>query len=109
MIMWSSLGILSESLRIFLQVAPASTDPEDVRRHILEIPGVAGVHELHIWSVDSRDTFMSCHILLGEGTAGSDELIKAVNAMLSGEFKIEHTSIQIEHADLCKDNCRSCN
>jgi cobalt-zinc-cadmium efflux system protein len=109
MIMWSSMGILSESLRVFLQAAPASVDPEDVRSHLMEIPGVAGVHELHIWSVDSRDTFMSCHVLLGEAAAGSDGLIQAINAMLAREFHIEHTSIQIEHAYLCKGSCRSCN
>jgi len=111
MIFWSSTGILTQSMRIFLQGAPAHIDVDMVREELKRIQGVEDVHGLHIWSVSSTEVFLSCHIYLGEHSSGTDtsRVISMVNTLLAEEFGIEHTTIQVETSLLCNpgnDCCR---
>ncbi len=109
MIVWSSMDIIRESLRIFLQGTPGHLHPDAILEKILGIPGVDGVHGLHIWSVSSSEVFLSCHVCLG-GNAGTDadSLILAVNDMLAAEFGITHTTIQVELRQICAVGNGSC-
>lgn len=115
MMVWSSLRIIIESMKIFLQGAPDSVDIQAVRSAILECRGVGSLHGLHIWSVSSTEIFLSCHICSadyhGEKVDG-DDIIRAVNAMLRDTFRISHTTIQIENRNICAAGddqcCRTC-
>jgi cobalt-zinc-cadmium efflux system protein len=102
MIVWSSMDIIRESLRIFLQGTPDHIKPDAIHERIMGIPGVDGVHGLHVWSVSSSEVFLSCHVCLGgnDGT-DADALIRAVNEMLAAEFGITHTTIQVERRLIC--------
>ncbi len=62
MIVWSSMDIVRESLRIFMQGAPAGIDTDAVYQGLMALPGVGGVHGLHIWSISSSEVFLSCHL-----------------------------------------------
>lgn len=96
----SSADILRESLRIVLQIAPGDLDTSDVLESIINASGGCNVHGLHIWSVNSNETFLSCHIRL-DPQRDSDELIRTVNEMLSSRYAIDHTTIQVERDQLC--------
>lgn len=102
MMVWSSIGIIGESLRILLQAAPDSIDPERVRAVILGQEGVGEVHGLHIWSVNSNEIFLSCHICLDGHAPASDRVIEAINDVLAQTFGIRHTTLQVETEPLCK-------
>lgn len=103
MIIWSGLGIIKESLRIFLQGVPDHLDSEEILKRIEATEGVDSVHGLHIWSINSTEVFLSCHILIDkEHKESSDSIIQKVNALLKNEFDIEHTTLQIEIDDFCK-------
>ncbi len=104
---WSSLQVVAEALRVFLQAAPANINPEEVRSAILGVEGVRDVHGLHIWSVSSREVFLSCHVCT-EKDADSDAVILGLNRMLAGRFGIEHTTIQVESSPLCKLDGNEC-
>jgi len=109
MIVWSSMDIVRESLRIFLQGAPAGIDTDAVYRGLLSVPGVAGVHGLHIWSISSSEVFLSCHLqsAAGEGD-DTDAVIAGANVMLERDFGITHTAIQVERGLACGragENC----
>lgn len=110
MIVWSSLDVLKESLRIFLQGTPRGIDADEVYRAILATDGVRTVHGLHIWSVSSTEIFLSCHICVdGEPeNINTDTIIRDVNAMLEHDFEIAHTALQIENTDLCVLNEGAC-
>lgn len=109
MIIWSSLGIIKESFRIFLQGVPVHIDIADVSRHITEIPGVIGIHGLHIWSVNSQEVFLSCHVRVDTcGEMSPDEFLQRINAMLAKEFNIRHTTLQIEFGDFCESHGSCC-
>ncbi len=109
MIIWSSMGILRESLRIFLQGVPSHIDPEEVNSAILGIRGVISIHGLHIWSINSKEVFLSCHICIDNSEEfSSDVIIEDVNAMLSGKFQIDHTTIQVELGNFCRGGGGTC-
>ena len=103
MILWSSLGIIGESMRIFLQGTPRRIDPDEVYRAILSVEKVAGLHGLHIWSINSSEIFLSCHICMAaeEDQADTDTVIGRVNAVLADRFGIDHTTLQVEVDNLC--------
>jgi cobalt-zinc-cadmium efflux system protein len=103
MIVWSSLDVFKESLRIFLQGTPKDIDADEVFRAILAVDGVRTVHGLHIWSVSSTEIFLSCHICIDGNPENidTDTIIRDVNSMLEHEYGISHTTLQIENTELC--------
>ncbi|MDH7553710.1 MAG: cation diffusion facilitator family transporter [Spirochaetota bacterium] len=110
MIVASSLDIIKSSFRIFLQGVPTRIDFDEVYNSILTVPHVDTVHGLHIWSVDSNEVFLSCHVCIsgGDSSLNTDSIIKAINGMLEEKFGITHTTLQIEHTNLCTLEGGSC-
>lgn len=87
-----------DSLRLVLQAVPAAIDPEAVRRFLASRPGVAEVHDLHIWGMSTTDTALSAHLVMPEGSPG-DAFLAQVCSHLEHEFLIGHATLQIEHGD----------
>jgi len=109
MIIWSSFGILRESLRIFLQGVPGHIDSAEVYDAIIGVNGVESLHGLHIWSINSKEVFLSCHICLSAGSgSSSDDIIMEINSVLDKKFMIEHTTIQAELTDFCGGQSGEC-
>lgn len=108
MIAWSSLNIIGESLRIFLQGVPRDIDSQDVYKSILGIEGVATIHGLHIWSVNSTEVFLSCHICTITSDIDANGLITRINEMLEKSYGIGHTTLQIETTPLCDTKTGDC-
>jgi cobalt-zinc-cadmium efflux system protein len=111
MIAVSSVAIIRDSMRIFLQGVPSHLDADGVYRDISRIDRVGSIHGLHIWSVNSTEVFLSCHICVSvpEGeTADTDEIIKNVNAMLEQKYGIRHTTLQVENTLICSTSGPCC-
>ena len=110
MIAGSSLSIIRDSMRIFLQGTPLHIDTDDVYRDISRITNVGSVHGLHIWSINSTEAFLSCHIcVLGlDEETDTDAIIKNVNTMLEQKYGIRHTTLQVENTQICSDSGTCC-
>lgn len=110
MIIWSSMDIIKESFRIFLQGTPLKIDADEVNESIRNIKGVGSIHGLHIWSISSSEIFLSCHVCVDRslGNINSDNIIKSVNSMLETNYGITHTTIQIENFEICSNEPGSC-
>lgn len=110
MIAGSSFSIIRDSMRIFLQGTPSHIDADEVFRDIEAVPNVGSVHGLHIWSINSVEIFLSCHICATEQAGGndSDELIRTVNDMLENKYGIRHTTIQVENTRICSESGGAC-
>jgi len=103
MMVWGSIGVINESLRVILQAAPSGLDPEKVHEAILAVPNVREAHGLHVWSVNSNEVFLSCHVCVSNGDAtDTDQVIVAINKALEESFGIRHTTVQVETANLCR-------
>ena len=94
-ILWSTWGLLRASIDLSLDAVPAGTDIEAVRKFLLERPGVAKVHDLHIWPISTTETAMTCHIVMPGGHPGDEFLMESAR-FLRTSFKIGHSTLQIE-------------
>lgn len=108
LIIWSSFGILRETINLLLEGTPKGIDPDAVSRDLAAEPGVFGVHHLHIWALGPSAASLSCHLMLGDVTLSrAGETLRRVNAMLQERYHITHTTIQLEGSACPEDepNC----
>ncbi|HZR30055.1 MAG TPA: cation diffusion facilitator family transporter [Terriglobales bacterium] len=98
LILWSSMGIIRETLHILLEGTPRGMQLERVTEAIRGINGVLDVHDLHIWSLGSETHALSCHIRIADiPVSASDLILHEVNDRLRDLFHIYHTTIQLEN------------
>ena len=105
LILWSSYGVLKESINLLLEGTPSGIDPEDVTRSLAEIEGIQGVHHLHIWALGPSSPALSCHLMVGDvPLKNTTRILDEVNALLERDYHIAHTTIQFEFADCAADD-----
>jgi cobalt-zinc-cadmium efflux system protein len=97
-ILWSSFGIMRETLNILLEGTPRGMKLARVEAAIRDVDGVNDVHDLHVWSIGSEMSALSCHISIADiPPSVSERILRDVKARLHHEFHIDHTTIQFEH------------
>jgi cobalt-zinc-cadmium efflux system protein len=89
---WS---LLKDSLNLALDAVPAGIDSAEVLDFLKTQPGVATVHDLHIWPMSTSETALTCHCLMPAGHPG-DAFLVHLSQELHAHFDIDHTTIQIE-------------
>jgi cobalt-zinc-cadmium efflux system protein len=100
LILWSSLGILRETLNILLEGAPRGMDLARIAEAIAAVEGVLQVHDLHVWSLGSEWHALSCHIRVADiPLSASERILRQVNDAVRERFRIHHTTIQLEHEE----------
>jgi cobalt-zinc-cadmium efflux system protein len=99
LILWSGFGIVRETLNILLEGTPRGMKLERVEACIRTIEGVNDVHDLHVWSIGSETHALSCHISIADiPPSVSEQILRDVKECLHRNFRINHTTIQFEHA-----------
>jgi cobalt-zinc-cadmium efflux system protein len=99
LILWSSFGIMRETLNILLEGTPRGMKLARVEAAIREVDGVNDVHDLHVWSIGSETCALSCHISIADiPPSASERILREVKERLYHGFRIDHTTIQFEHA-----------
>ena len=95
MILPRTWSLLRDATDVLLEATPRGVELEEVRRHILEAPGVKAVHDLHAWTITSGMNVVSAHVVMGpEGNQGA--LLDHLSDCLSGDFDINHSTFQLE-------------
>ena len=98
LILWSSIGIVRETLNILLEGTPRGMSLEAVESAMRKIGGVSDVHDLHVWSIGSENHALSAHVTIADmATSESDTILREINEKLGRGFGIHHTTIQLEH------------
>jgi len=87
-LLWEAVGVLLEG-------TPADVNMAELRQALSEVPGVAGVHDLHVWSLTSGVNAMSVHAVLADG-ANHDAVLAAVRESAAHDFHISHVTVQVE-------------
>jgi cobalt-zinc-cadmium efflux system protein len=101
-IVWSAIRLCREALHVLLEGAPGHIPVGEVSAAIARLPGVAAVHDLHVWTITSGLVALSCHIVVtcqGPQCRSHDEILTEAKALLRERFAIEHTTIQFESED----------
>jgi cobalt-zinc-cadmium efflux system protein len=98
LILWSSIGIVRETLNILLEGAPRGCSPADIRCGMEAVGGVVNVHDLHVWSLGSNSRALACHVTIADiPPSESACILIKLNGLLREQFQISHTTIQFEH------------
>src|SRR5258706_1034141 len=100
LILWSSFGIIRETLNILLEGTPRGLDSALIAGEISLTDGVQGVHDLHVWSLGSETHALSCHVQIADiPPSESERILRDVKERLAARFHIHHTTLQFEHVD----------
>ncbi len=89
---WS---LLQEALDLSLDAVPRHIDLDAVRGHLLALPGVCGVHDLHVWALSTTEVAMTAHLVMPAADATRSFQGRVADAMRS-RFGIGHTTVQVE-------------
>ncbi|MBB6099235.1 cobalt-zinc-cadmium efflux system protein [Deinobacterium chartae] len=100
----SAWTLLKEALEVLMESSPKGTDPATIRRSLEGVPGVRGVHDLHLWSISSGFPVMTAHLELHAGSDAS-RVLRTAREILSRRFGLTHVTLQLE-AESC--GCTPC-
>ncbi|HEX2833493.1 MAG TPA: cation diffusion facilitator family transporter [Thermoanaerobaculia bacterium] len=100
LILWSSYGVLRESVNLLLEGVPSGINPDEVIERLGRIDGILGVHHLHIWALGPSRPALSAHLMVGDvPLRNTTRVLDEVTAMLAHEYRIAHTTIQFEFSE----------
>src|SRR4051812_8579455 len=89
--------LLHASGRVLLEAAPAGISPEEIAAAVRSHPGVSDIHDLHVWEISSGFPAFSAHVLVGQGE-DCHAIRRELERILHDRFRIDHTTLQVEHA-----------
>lgn len=103
-ILWSSVGLLRESVGMSLAGVPSGIAVEEVEHELLALDGVEAVHDLHVWGLSTTETALTAHLVAPDGAA-NDDLLHAAQDMLRNRFAIRHSTLQVERQYMGDAHC----
>jgi cobalt-zinc-cadmium efflux system protein len=98
-IAWGTWGLLRDSVKMGLLAVPEGIDAGEVRAYLAALPGVAAVHDLHIWPMSTTETAMTAHLVMPGGHPG-DTFLHGIAHELNERFGIAHTTVQVQAAPI---------
>jgi len=97
--------LLKDSFNILLEGVPAGMAVNDIEAAIKAVPGVDGVHHLHVWAVSSGKTLLTAHVDRNTQGPSDSELLASINGVLRDRFQITHATLQLEDASCADAAC----
>ena len=95
-------GLLRNSVNLAIDAVPEGVDSTLVQRYLANLPGVAEVHDLHIWGLSTTEVALTAHLVKPD-TMSEDALIVSACRELHEQFGIEHATLQVE-----RTRCAGC-
>lgn len=99
--------LLCDSMNLALDAVPEGIRLIDVETYLTGLPGVAHIHDLHIWGMSTTETALTAHLVIPDGPTSADAFLVQTATQLHDQFGIEHTTVQVETGDPAYP-CRSC-
>ncbi|WP_127361004.1 cation diffusion facilitator family transporter [Actinacidiphila soli] len=103
--------LLREALEVLLEAAPRDVDMAEVRSHILALPSVEGLHDLHVWTITSGMPVLSAHVVVRQDaldSVGHEKMLHDLQGCLGDHFDVEHCTFQLEPAGHAEHEARLC-
>ncbi|MGR4010139.1 cation diffusion facilitator family transporter [Leucobacter sp. 1207-22] len=92
-------SLLKDVVAVLLEATPKGLDVEEVRAHMLAVPGVAAVHDVHAWTITSGVPAFSAHVTIEDGVWSErdyHEVLDELKACLITHFDLDHSTLQLE-------------
>ena len=93
-----AIKVTASSLHILLEGVPTDLDVDEVRQRLTDLDGITEIHDLHVWSLSSSHRALSAHAVLSDNpsVSATSALLEQARAVLKREFRIDHTTIELE-------------
>jgi cobalt-zinc-cadmium efflux system protein len=101
LVIWSAWTLVRDSINVLMEAAPAHIDTRAVEAAIAGVPGVVGVHDLHVWTITSGFESLSAHAQVKD--RDRDAVLDEINEVLAHRFAIAHSTIQLEGEARCEN------
>ncbi|GHF36889.1 MULTISPECIES: cation diffusion facilitator family transporter [Streptomyces] len=111
MIVPRTVKLLREALDVLLEAAPKNVDMGEVRAHIMALPGVEDLHDLHVWTITSGMPVLSAHVVVDPqalDSAGHEKMLHDLQGCLGEHFDVEHCTFQLEPSGHAEHEARLC-
>ncbi|MFJ8826817.1 cation diffusion facilitator family transporter [Streptomyces sp. NPDC102467] len=111
MIVPRTVKLLRETLNVLLESAPKGVDMAQVRSHIVALPGVEDVHDLHAWTITSGMPVLSAHVVVSQdvlSTIGNEKMLHELQGCLGDHFDVEHCTFQLEPSGHAEHEAKLC-
>ncbi|MFF9867174.1 cation diffusion facilitator family transporter [Streptomyces sp. NPDC013953] len=111
MIVPRTVKLLRETLDVLLEAAPKGVDMAEVRAHMLALPGVEDVHDLHAWTITSGMPVLSAHVVVDPSAldaGGHEKILHDLQHCLGDHFDVEHCTFQLEPSGHAEHEARLC-
>lgn len=95
---WTGARLVRAANRVFLEAAPSHIDPEALGSLLAAVPGVAQVHDLHVWVIGAGESALSAHVLV-DPALDCHEVAGRLRLLLARDHGIGHVTLQVDHAD----------
>lgn len=104
---YAGIGIMRRSGHILVEGTPEGIVIEEVRRAMLASPQVREVHDLHVWTMNGRDLYLSAHVDVAQGKAPEKEVAAGLTRLLGRDFGMDHITLQVGQCldEDCRNNC----
>jgi cobalt-zinc-cadmium efflux system protein len=106
-ILFGTWGLFQDAFNMAMDAVPRDIDPESVRAYLSSLPGVTGVHDMHIWAMSTTETALTAHLVKPD-SEDDDALIETASKELHDHFGIDHITLQWERrpsTNQCGDTC----
>lgn len=108
LVAYGAWQILHDATVVLMEGVPPHIDLHEVRSRILQLPGVDGVHDLHVWSISVGLSLLTCHVVLHEtDVVTTAAVLRAVHDAVAHDFGIAHATLQPEW-ELCGPEGANC-
>jgi cobalt-zinc-cadmium efflux system protein len=94
-----AFSLAREAVEVLLEATPSGIDPAEIRGHLLGVPGVVDVHDLHVWTITSGMPSLSVHVTVEDDTlaeVGVGALLDRFGACVADHFDVDHATFQVE-------------
>jgi cobalt-zinc-cadmium efflux system protein len=100
----TGVALVRAAGRVFLEAAPTGMDPMLIGSDLAAVPGVAQVHDLHVWELAAGEAALSAHVLVDRA---DDCHVKgdALRAHLADDYGIAHVTLQVDHVSDAEEHC----
>jgi cobalt-zinc-cadmium efflux system protein len=97
-ILWSTWGLLRDSIRLALAAVPSHIQLSEVKSCLEDLPGVTRAHHVHVWAMSTNEVALTAHLVMPKGHPGNAFFAQAAHD-LHERFGIDHPTLQIETGD----------
>jgi len=105
---WS---LFHRSLHLLFDGVPEGINTAQVQESLLQISGVSGIHDLHVWAMSTAENALTAHLVVASPAADRDTVLQEATTMLHTRFAIGHVVLQLESATYARfcpsSNCNS--